>query len=223
MCGRYSFFLNPESAFKFFKVNEEADFAPRYNIAPSQQAPIILNFDGTRVLDLYRWGLIPSWAKDMKMGYKMINARSETVEEKPSYRRLVNKRRCIVPSSNFFEWRKSEDQKRKTPMRIFLKSEAPMAFAGLWDEWRDAEGQPLRSYTILTTTANPLLKEVHDRMPVILRPELIDAWLDPGVKLEEMKGAFESYPEKEMAFYPVSKVVNSPKNDNAECLARVGE
>jgi len=196
---------------------------PSYNISPSQLAPVIVNVDGTRVLDLYRWGLIPSWAKDMKIGNKMINARCETVGEKPSFRRLVNKRRCLVPADGFYEWKKSEDGESKIPMRIMMKSEVPFAFAGLWDEWRNAEGQPLRSYTILTTSANPLLKKVHDRMPVILRPEGIDPWLDPGVDLKEMKEVFEPYSEEEMGYYSVSTFVNSPRNDTPECWERVGE
>ncbi len=181
---------------------------PRYNIAPSQVAPVIVNIDGTRVLDLYRWGLIPSWSKDMKIGNKMINARCETVGEKPSFRRLVNKRRCLVLADGFYEWQKSEDGKSKTPIRIMMKSEEPFTFAGLWDEWRDAEGRPLRSYTILTTWANPLLKKVHDRMPVILRPEGIDPWLDKKIELHEMTRIFDTYPEQEMEYYPVSTFVN---------------
>jgi len=159
----------------------------------------------------------------MKVDYKMINARCETVGEKPSFRRLVNKRRCLVPADGLYEWQKSEDGKSKTPMRIMMKSEAPFAFAGLWDEWQDAGGRPLRSYTILTTSANPLLKNVHDRMPVILRPEAVDPWLDDKIDLGEMTRVFDPYPEEEMAYYPVSKIVNSPKNDGPECWERVGE
>ncbi|MFQ5544192.1 MAG: SOS response-associated peptidase [Nitrospiria bacterium] len=223
MCGRYSQTEPIEKVASIFAVNEWVDFEPRYNIAPSQLAPVIVNTGGTRVLDLYRWGLIPSWAKEIKIGYKMINARCETIEEKPSYRRLVNKRRCIVPTDGFFEWQKSEDGKSKTPMRIMMESETPFVFAGLWDEWRDAEGQPLRSYTILTTEANPLLKAVHDRMPVILRPELIDGWLDTEVKLGDLDGVFDPYSEKEMTYYPVSSFVNSPGNEGARCWERVGE
>ncbi len=223
MCGRYSFSQHPEKTIPIFKVQESTDFYPRYNIAPSQTAPVIINVDGTRVLDLYRWGLIPSWAKDRKIGYKMINARCETVGDKPAYRGLVNKRKCVVLADGFYEWKKEKDEKSKTPMRIFLKSEEPMAFAGLWDEWRDAEGQLLRSYTILTTSANPLLNEIHDRMPVIIRPEMMDSWLDPGVDIKEMEEVFEPYPDQEMAYYPVSKLVNSPRNDGPECWERVGE
>ncbi len=231
MCGRYSQTNSLKTILSFFGVSslglghgsdQPASPAGRgYNIAPSQLAPVILNVEGTRVLDLYRWGLIPSWAKDMKIGNKMINARCETVDEKPSFRRLVNKRRCLVPADGFYEWQKSEDGKSKTPMRIMMKSEAPFAFAGLWDEWRDAEGRPLRSYTILTTWANPLLKKVHNRMPVILRPEGIDPWLDPGVPLDEVARGFFPYPDHEMVYYPVSKAVNSPQNDGPMCWERV--
>ncbi len=174
---------------------------------------MILNAAGTRVLDVYRWGLIPSWAKDLKPGYKMMNARSETVAEKPAYRRLVNSRRCLVPADTVYEWQKSEDQKTKTPMRIFMKTETPFAMAGLWEDWRDAEGRPLRSYTILTTAANRLLKSVHDRMPVIVRPEMIEAWLDPGVKLDALHGVFDPYPEENMDVYPVSSEMNSPRHN----------
>ncbi len=230
MCGRYSQTKSLKTILSLFGVSssslrhgsDEPAYppAPRYNIAPSQLAPVILNVDGTRVLDLYRWGLIPSWAKDMKIGNKMINARCETVDEKPSFRRLVNKRRCIVPADSFYEWKKSEDGKSKTPMRIMMKSEAPFAFAGLWDEWRDAEGRPLRSYSILTTSANPLLKKVHDRIPVILRSEGIDPWLDSGVDLKEMREVFEPCSDQEMEYYPVSTFVNSPRNDGPACWER---
>ncbi len=223
MCGRYSQRQTLKKITSVFAVNEWVDFEPRYNIAPSQLAPVIVNVDGTRVLGLYWWGLVPSWAKDMKLGYKMINARCETIGEKPSYRRLVNKRRCLVPADGFYEWQKSEDGKSKTPIRIMLQSGAPFAFAGLWDEWRDAGGQPLRSYTILTTSANPLLKKVHDRMPVILRPGGIDLWLDPDVPLDEVAGEFSPYPDHEMVYYPVSTFVNNPRNDGPECWERVGE
>jgi len=221
MCGRYSQIQKQQELCSAFAIEEAAEILPRYNIAPSQLAPVILEADGTRVLDLYKWGLIPSWAKDLKMAYKMINARCETVTEKPAYRRLVNRRRCIVPASSIYEWKKAGDG-QKTAMRILMKDESLFAMAGLWDEWKDAEGQPLRSYTILTTRAKGLLKEVHDRMPVILRPNLIDAWLDPGVKLGEVAEVFESSMAQEMDYYPVSQVVNSARNDGPECWQRVG-
>jgi len=222
MCGRYSQTHPSETVRTKFHLIECTDFGPRYNIAPSQLAPVILNVDGTRVLDLHRWGLVPSWADSLKIGYKMINARSETAAQKPAYRRLVNRRRCVVPADSFYEWRKEKDGKTKTPMRIFIKGEEPFAMAGLWDEWRDSAGQPLRSYTILTTSANARLKDVHDRMPVILRPEIIDAWLDSEVKLAELGEVFVPYPDDEVDYYPVSTLVNTPRNDSPECWARVG-
>ncbi len=221
MCGRYSQIQSPQKITALFAVEEAADFEASYNIAPSQAAPVIVNTDGMRVLDLYRWGLIPSWAKDQKTAYKMINARSETITEKPSYRRLVNKGRCLVPADGFYEWQKNEDG-RKTPMRIHLKSEAPFVMAGLWDTWIDAEGVPLRSYTILTTSANARLEAVHHRMPVMIRPEMMNAWLDPGVALKDMKGVFDPSCAPEMVYYPVSEFVNSPKHDGPVCWERVG-
>ncbi len=221
MCGRYSQIQTQQKLSAIFAVEESADFEASYNIAPSQLAPVILNVDGTRVLNLYRWGLIPSWAKEIKMGYKIINARSETITEKPACRRLVNSRRCLVPADAVYEWQKSEDQKTKTPMRISMQSEAPFAMAGLWDEWRDAEGRPLRSYTILTTEANALLKDVHARMPVVIPPEMVDAWLDPGIALKDMAGVFDPYSDEEMAYYPVSTFVNSPVNNGPDCWERV--
>lgn len=223
MCGRYSYSQTQsiETINTVFGLTENLPISPRYNIVPSQPAPVILNNDGVRTLDLYRWGLIPSWAKDPKIGNKMINARSETVTEKPSYRRLTKQKRCLMVADGFYEWRK--DSEGKTLMRILMRSQAPFAFAGLWDSWRHEGGKDVQSFTILTTSANPLLKAVHDRMPVILRDDLIDPWLDPKIDLREMADVFDPYPDNEMRYYPVSKVVNSPRNDGPECWERIGE
>ncbi|MFQ5779390.1 MAG: SOS response-associated peptidase [Nitrospiria bacterium] len=220
MCGRYSQTQLIKSISSLYDLARSVELIPRYNIAPSQPAPVIIAEDGERVLDLYRWGLIPSWAKDPIIGNKMINARSETVLEKPSFKRLAKRNRCLVLSDGFYEWRREEGSKAKMPMRILMKSEELFAFAGLWDSWVDVEGKETRTFTVLTTSANVLMNKIHNRMPVILRDEFSDAWLDEKVGLQDMTGVFDPYPDHEMEYYPVSKAVNSPKNDGPECWER---
>src|SRR5690606_7874863 len=156
-----------------------------YNVAPSQDVLVIGLRLGARAAALHRWGLIPSWAKDPSIGYKMINARAETVHERPAYRGPFRSRRCLIPADGLYEWKR--EGKRKQPYRFLMKDEKPFAFAGLWDEWRGPDGQTIRSCTIITTEPNELLATVHDRMPVILPPDAYDEWLDPRTKPDRLR------------------------------------
>ena len=193
---------------------------PRYNLAPTQQMPVVLN-DGTRLLDTARWGLIPSWAKDPALGNKLINARSETVSEKPSFRSAFKRRRCLVLVDGWFEWKQST--KPKTPYYFHRQDGRPMAFAGLWEEWTAPDtGEVLRTCTILTTGPNAVMAPIHDRMPVILQPEAQDIWLRPepqeATTLQPLLMPDEASP---LELWEVSRVVNSPTNDVAACVERV--
>ena len=193
---------------------------PRYNLAPTQQMPVVLN-DGTRLLDTARWGLIPSWAKDPALGNKLINARSETVSEKPSFRSAFKRRRCLVLVDGWFEWKQST--KPKTPYYFHRQDGRPMAFAGLWEEWTAPDtGEVLRTGTILTTGPNAVMAPIHDRMPVILQPEAQDIWLRPepqeATTLQPLLMPDEASP---LELWEVSRVVNSPTNDVAACVERV--
>lgn len=179
MCGRYTqtkqFY---EIRLRFDVDAFEHEISPRYNIAPNQRAVVIMS-EGKRKLEMMQWCLIPSWAKDPSIGNRMINARAETLAEKPSFKRLIGKRRCLVLADGFYEWRK--EGKRKVPLRIVRKDRQPFAFAGLWDSWRNPDANELHSFTIITTEANDLLRPIHDRMPVILHQTDEQLWLDPNV------------------------------------------
>jgi len=203
-----------EERFSFHAAN--LSFAPRYNIAPSQQVLTVLGAEERRG-GFLRWGLIPSWAKDPSMGDRMINARAETVAEKPSFRRALQKRRCLVLADGFYEWRK--EGKKKTPLYITLKSRAPFGFAGLWETWKSAEGAPIHSCTIITTTPNALMESIHNRMPVILPREAEAAWLDRSLEDPARLLPFlVPYSAENMDAYAVSSAVNSPRNDSPSCI-----
>ena len=162
VCGRYTYFPGEFSDLRLtWNVDQIPELKPRYNIAPSQEAPVIIQTEGKRSVELFQWGLIPTWAKDPAIGNKMINARAETLAEKPSFKRLLGKRRCLVLADGFYEWRK--EGKRKVPMRFKLKSNEPFTFAGLWDAWKQPDGNLLRTYTIVTTEPNDVLKPIHNR------------------------------------------------------------
>jgi putative SOS response-associated peptidase YedK len=194
-------------------------FAPRYNIAPSQPvAAIRIEPDtATRQLVLLRWGLIPSWAKDPKIWHQCINAKAETVAEKPSFRAAFKKRRCLVIATGFYEWQ--VQGRAKQPMWIGLQSKRPFAFAGLWEQWQPPEGEAIESCTILTTEPNELLRSIHNRMPVILSPASYDQWLDPTVQqAEPLKTLLRPYPSEELLAYPVSTLVSNPRHDAPDCL-----
>lgn len=173
--------------------------------------------DGSRVLRLMHWGLVPSWAKDPSIGNRMINARAETVHQKPSFKKLLGRRRCLVLADGFYEWRKV--QGGKIPMRLVLKGREPFSFAGLWDSWQRPDGGEHQSFTIITTISNDLLKPIHDRMPVILQPEGEEKWLAPDVKdMAALVSFLKPFPSNLMEAYEVSRLVNSPMNDRPECI-----
>jgi putative SOS response-associated peptidase YedK len=198
--------------------------APRYNIAPTQTV-ITVTDDGARRIEQMRWGLIPRWAKDAKIGSSLINARAETLAEKPSFRNALRRNRCLIPADGFYEWTAGSGGRRKRPLRVTLRSGEPFAFAGLWDEWTPPDGQPpLRTCTIVTTTPNELMAQYHHRMPVILTPETEAIWLDPEVAdLDRLLALLVPYPAKEMTAYYVSDVVNSAANDVVQCVLPLEE
>jgi len=222
MCGRYSLTTPAEALENLFGVGPLDNFLPRYNIAPSQTAPVVrVDEGGERHWAPLRWGLIPSWAKDPSIGNRMINARAETAAEKPSFRAALRRRRCLVPADGFYEWKKVGGQSQ--PTRIELASSGPMAFAGLWEHWRGDGGQTIETFTILTTEANRDLAAIHHRMPVILAPEHYEVWLKIGAGdvdlLRPMMGPYEA---ERLIARPVSRHVNNPRNDDPGCLEPAG-
>ena len=222
MCGRFTQTASPEAIAKQFHLDGPPLFKPRYNIAPSQHvAAIRITPDAAkRECVLLRWGLIPSWAKDPKIGNQCINAKAETVAEKPSFRSAFKKRRCLVIADGFYEWQLRGKQKQ--PMWIGLKSKGPFTFAGLWEHWKPTEGVPLETCTIITTEPNELMQAIHNRMPVILSPASYGQWLDPTVRqVESLKALLRPYSSEELMAYPVSTLVNNPRHDAAQCLEPV--
>ncbi len=217
MCGRFSRTCGEEVLRERFGYEPEGlELEPRYNLAPGQDGAVVIK-DELRRLRSMRWGLVPSWAKDSKTGYKAINARSESLAQKPMFKGLLKVRRCLVLADGFYEWRKTATGRR--PVRYVLKNRAPFAFAGLWDRWPDAGGQELFTFTIVTTRANELIQPVHDRMPVILKPEHEQAWLDHKLKDSEvLSGFLEPYSTEQMEGYQVSPACNSPTREGAECI-----
>jgi len=221
MCGRFTSKAKPkdiEKEFKVGKVNPKL-FEPRYNIAPTQIIPAVLESDGERIVNALRWGLIPSWAKDDSIGNKMINARAETLAEKPSFKNAFRSRRCIIPASGFYEWQK-KGSGAKQPFYFYLKDKDVFGFAALYEEWLDKEsGELIETCTIITTEANEVLEPVHDRMPVILKAEDYDQWLDEKEKnTERLQNLLVPYPSNEMASHAISKAVNSPTYDSPELI-----
>jgi putative SOS response-associated peptidase YedK len=191
---------------------------PHYNIAPSQSVAVVAN-NGQSKVELFRWGLIPSWAKDAAIGNRMINARAESLAEKPSFRAAYKRRRCLILADGFYEWRQELGGKVKTPMYIRLKSSQPFAFAGLWETWQPPDAEPVLSCTIITTAPNALMEKIHNRMPVILKAEAHAQWLDPAEQTpDKLDKLLKPYPASQMVAYPVSRLVNDPKNDKPECI-----
>jgi len=219
MCGRYGQTnTDKEKIKKRFRLKEiNFDLVPRYNIAPGQDVPIILN-ETKQELTMARWGLIPFWAKEEKIGYKMINARAETITEKPSYRSAIKKKRCLILADGFYEWKKTNGTKQ--PYRIYMKDEELFAFAGIWDYWAK-DDKHIISCSIITTNPNKLLKPIHDRMPVILPKEKEEAWLS-DISIDDAVALLKPHDDKSMCAIEISTLVNSPKNNTAEVLKAVG-
>ena len=220
MCGRYTLEASPAVLAKQFSVeiDDASLFKPRYNIAPSQNVAVMRLKPDTSQRELVplRWGLIPSWAKDPKIAYSTINAKAETVAEKPAFRSAFRKRRCLIPASGFYEWQ--QQGKQKQPMYIRLRDHHPFAFAGLWEHWDPKEGEPLESCTIVTTEANEFMLSIHNRMPVILDSQDYDQWLDPTAQTDHLRALLKPFATNEMEAYAVSKMVNNPRYDLPECL-----
>jgi putative SOS response-associated peptidase YedK len=230
MCGRFRLSKTDKEVMKQFGVEIDPDYSPRYNISPSQQVRVLKLAEdsgaaasGTLAMQMHiqRWGLVPGWAKDVKIGYKMINARSETILEKPSFRTAFKKRRCLIPADGFYEWKK--EGKGKQPFHFGMKDDSLFAFAGIWERWKSPEGPVVESCAILTTTPNELVADVHDRMPVILPAAQYELWLTAEAeRVAQLQDLLVPYPAVEMKRYPVSSAVNSPKNDMAACAAAAG-
>lgn len=221
MCGRYTQSTKLNDLVGRFGLNEPGfDLAPRYNLSPNQQAPVAgvrPDTPDSRSLKLMLWGLVPYWAKDPTIGNKMINARAETLRQRPAFRHLLSSNRCLVLADGFYEWFK--EGRTKTPMRFLLETEEPFAFAGLWDRWRQADATILYSFTIITTEPNELVGPIHNRMPAILRPEDEQSWLDPTIKdTAAISRMLRPYPAESMKSYRVSRIVNSPLNDTPDCI-----
>ncbi len=219
MCGRFTLTIDPtalQEAFPWAIIPD--DLLPRYNIAPSQPVAVIPN-TGDNTVTMYKWGLIPSWAKDPSIGDRMINARAESLAEKPSFRNAYHRRRCLILSDGFYEWKQNPDLKSKQPMYIQLKNRKPFAFAGLWEVWHASDGSEIKSCTIITTQPNELLETIHNRMPVILHPEVYSAWLSSEDRQPaQLDKLLVPYPAADMVAFPVSKMVNRPEVDAPELV-----
>jgi putative SOS response-associated peptidase YedK len=216
MCGRFTLTVDPadlKEAFEWVNFGN-AEFTPRYNIAPTQPLAVIPN-TGDNKLDFFTWGLVPFWAKDPSIGNRMINARSETLGEKPSFKNAFKRRRCLILADGFYEWQKIPGEKTKQPMYIQMKDGRPFAFAGLWEDWHSPDGSQILSATIITTEPNQLLKPIHNRMPVILPDSAYQQWLQPGeVDVQKLNPLLRPFDADQMQAYPVSRMVNNPKNDS---------
>ena len=219
MCGRYAFFSPAEAVKRIFALNEMAELTPRYNIAPTQPVPVVrMLAESSREVASLHWGLVPRWAKERAIGNRMINARAETLAEKPAYRDAYKRRRCLVLTSGWYEWQAAPGGKQ--PWFIRIGDARPFAFAGLWERWKDpADESLLESCTIVTTDASESIRRIHDRMPAILPERAWDRWLDPAYadtgKLSEALGPFD--PEALQA-WPVSRLVNAPKNEGPKLI-----
>lgn len=241
MCGRFNLRATPAEVAAAFDVREVPPFAPRFNIAPTQpvivvrelsaeqlaaelEVPLSESSEGRteRQAVWMQWGLVPHWADDPSIGSRMINARAESVAKKPAFRAAFRRRRCLIPASGFYEWKKTPSGKQ--PYHVYLPDEKVFGFAGIWEHWTGADGSELLSCAIITTDANELVAQVHDRMPVIVPRDAYDVWLQPeGVPLRELEELLRPYPASEMAMTPISRRINNPRNDDPQCLRPVAE
>jgi putative SOS response-associated peptidase YedK len=223
MCGRFEIHAALEVIARIFGIapgDVRIDYNPNYNAAPTNDVPVVVE-NGKRRLILCRWGFLPAWAKDEKTGFSMINARAETVAEKPAFREAFRKHRCIVVADGFYEWRKAGTA--RIPLHIHLRSREPMGLAGLYSVWTSPEGKEIRTCTIIVTDANELVAPVHERMPVILHPADYDRWLDPGLQdALALQPLLKPYPPEELGIHAVSKKVNSPRNNSPDLIEPVG-
>lgn len=232
MCGRYVATTTAEGLVKFFVVDDRQvdDLPPSYNVAPTDNVPAVVRYDGQLVLTEFRWGLVPFWAKDRKIGASMINARSETVADKPAFAESVEKRRCLLPADGFYEWEKVADgtkRGKRLPWFVRRTDGDPMVYAGIWSSWRDKTAGPdaprLLTCSVLTTKANGVLEPIHDRMPVILRREQWDAWLDPQADMGDLRELFGPAADEEVERFRVSTRVNTVANNDPALLEPLPE
>ena len=223
MCGRFTLTLDSGTIQEMLPwVMVPSNISPRYNIAPSQPVAVIPN-DGLDRVDFYVWGLIPSWAKDPQIGNRLINARAETLTEKPAFRDAFHRRRCLILADGFYEWQSQGNTRSKIPYYIRLKSGRLFAFAGLWDSWHAKDGSVIHSCTIITTQANELIRPIHNRMPVIVAEEGYSQWLETQIQaIQMLKAWLKPFPPEEMTIDMVSDFVNNPKNDSALCIQMTG-
>jgi putative SOS response-associated peptidase YedK len=224
VCGRFTLSTPPKEIADHFDLDEEPALEARFNVAPGQSIATVSGSaeDNRPVLSLRRWGLVPSWAKDSNIGNRLINARAETVAEKPSFRSALRRRRCLVPADGFYEW--TGNKSPKQPYFIGLEGRALFAFAGLWERWSDPEGEPLESCTLLTTAAAEHLRVVHHRMPVIVEPADYGRWLDPAVKEPDLVSpVIDRNLGSALDFYPVSQYVNDVRHDGPRCLDAIAD
>lgn len=228
MCGRYTLTVLEKQLAEEFEIAQRESPLPRYNIAPTQTAPIIrvAAADGRRELAMHKWGLIPHWAKDPTIGNRMINARAETAAEKPAFRDALKRQRCLVPSTGFYEWKVlnlGAKKSAKQPYYIHRRDESVFAFAGLWDRWRSPGGEEVGSFTILTTEPNDFMRPLHDRMPVILGRKDYGLWLDNKMEdVAKLVPLLRPHLNNDLVAQPVSTRVNSPRNDDPACIQAIG-
>ena len=223
MCGRFAFSAKTEDIERLLpEVKVDKEIPERYNIAPSQEVAAVIN-DRSNEITFLKWGLIPFWAKDPKIGNKMINARAESVRSKGSFKHPFKRKRCLVLADGFYEWKKEKGVSQKIPYFCRLKSGDPFTFAGLWDEWKDENDEPVRTFTIITCPPNELMKPIHDRMPVILNEECRKAWIEEGETSDPdfLEQCLRPYDADEMEAYEISRRVNSPANDDPEIIKPV--
>ncbi len=218
MCGRFTLRTPPKDLVEVFQLLHALEMVPRYNIAPTQPVAVIRRGATCREMSLLRWGLVPSWAKDTKIGASLINARADTIAAKPSFRTAFKRRRCLIPADGFYEWQKGEG-KTKQPFYIRMKKDYPFAFAGLWEHWEGPDNSAIDSCTIVTTDTNDTLRSLHDRMPVILHEEDYDRWLDPKAQdPTQLSELLKPYPSEEMTAFPISTLVNNARNESPQCI-----
>lgn len=220
MCGRFVSSIPADELKKIFDLIETPKLEPRYNVAPTQLTAVVRNQGERNRLDLLKWGLVPGWSKDPGFGNRLINARSESVAEKPAFRHAIKYRRCIIPVSGFYEW--SHSGALKQPYYIRMADHSPMCLAGLWEMWKAPDGNELETFTILTTAANRVVTPIHDRMPVILHPDSFSLWLSHNMHDPQLLQPFyQPYPAQQLTAYKVPDLVNNPRFDSPACIAQV--
>lgn len=221
MCGRFALPYPSKTVGEHFSLLEERPFAARYNIAPSQPIAVVRSKKNApgRQLEMMRWGLIPHWAKDEKLGYKMINARAETVAEKPAFRSAFRQRRCLIAAGGFYEWKR--EGKSRQPFYLTMKDNIIFAFAGIWERWHSPAGETVDSCAIITTEANSAVRPIHDRMPVIIGPADYNRWLDPALDGNLLQQLLKPCSPTALLIYPVSNMVNNPRNVSSGCIQEI--